>query len=81
MCMQFHTCQNKPFGNNSESSIHPQNTTTDSPEPTRFDIHLSDMSGFADQAATNSKATVRAKTGFECTVTYHTQQFRTWGEA
>lgn len=35
-----------------------------------FDIHLSDMSGFADQTATNSKATVWAKTQFECTVSH-----------
>lgn len=45
------------------------------------DIHLSDRSRFTDWTATNSKATVQAKARFECTVTYHTQQFKTGGEA
>lgn len=76
----FHACLNKPYRTHGESSIHKTTPLTHQKQKACFNIHPSDMGGFADRTATNSKATVQAKTRFECTVTYHTQQFRT-GEA
>lgn len=46
-----------------------------------FDIRLSDTSDFDDRTATNLKTAVQAKTRLERTGTYHTQQFKSGGEA